>query len=105
MIEHLQELEQEIWAVLEVMEQMHVPLFNSCYDSGKLPHITDDMLVSVGKFLQKLPLAEVKEAMEIACKKKTYSVTATKFRYFCAICWNKIYRRETAEMAISGGTA
>jgi 5-methylcytosine-specific restriction endonuclease McrA len=44
---------------------------------------------TVGMFLQKLPLHEVAEAMEIACDYLNEDEDAA-IKYFCGICWNKI---------------
>jgi hypothetical protein len=42
---------------------------------------------SIRNFLQHLPLPEVQEAMELACERMR---AGNVFRYFCAVCWNKI---------------
>lgn len=42
---------------------------------------------SIRNFLRYLPLPEVQEAMEISCERMRAGKV---FRYFCAVCWNKI---------------
>ena len=43
---------------------------------------------TIGMFLEKLPLHEVEESMEMAVSKMDDCDTSIK--YFCGICWNKI---------------
>lgn len=46
-------------------------------------------LISIKRFLEKLPFVVVKEAAEIAFAHGPHS-EARRFKYFCAICWNQI---------------
>jgi len=46
-------------------------------------------LQSIRIFLERLPFSEVFEAARIANAKWSYS-DGRHFRYFCAVCWNKI---------------
>lgn len=48
-------------------------------------------LQSIRMFLERLPFTEVLQAAEIANAKWSYS-GGRHFRYFCAVCWNKIKR-------------
>lgn len=49
---------------------------------------------STKRFLSLLPLEKVKDAMFIACTKKSEDPEEA-LRYFCGICWNWIKRPET----------
>ena len=45
--------------------------------------------VTVKKFIKELGLAEVENAMHVACSKMCWDENKA-LRYFCGICWNKI---------------
>jgi hypothetical protein len=49
---------------------------------------TDKFKRSVRVFVEKLPITEVEEAINIACENVDEPEDVT--RYFCGICWNKI---------------
>jgi hypothetical protein len=52
--------------------------------------LSDSSRLSIRRFLEKLPLAEVADAMEIACSRVGSGAV---FNYFCGICWSKIRER------------
>lgn len=49
---------------------------------------TESFKVSLKTFIEKLPVTDIEEAIEIACSRLNDPDKATK--YFCGICWNKI---------------
>ena len=51
--------------------------------------LTPSSLVTVRKFLEKLDVQQVIDAMENACTKSTIR-SGQEFKYFCGICWNII---------------
>lgn len=73
-----QRIEDECMEVVDVYER-----FNEGYT------LNDASLVTVRRFIEKLGMHEVVEAME-----RAYSNTKIRkgqeFKYFCGICWNKI---------------
>lgn len=71
-------LEDETWRVAAELER--VKRLDS-YDRKKLQ--------SIRMFLERLPFVEVMEAARITNAKWSYA-GGRHFRYFCAICWNKI---------------
>lgn len=70
------EEDDRIGTIVSIIDRMHIPIPDSCYDRGKEPRVTDDMWFSIGRFLKKLPIEEVQDAMEIACTKKRYYATS-----------------------------
>jgi hypothetical protein len=71
-------LEDEAWAIAAELERK--PKIDS-YDRRQLQ--------SIRMFLERLPFTEVMAAAEIANAKWSYG-GGRHFRYFCAVCWNKI---------------
>lgn len=71
-------LDDEAWRIAAELERN--PNLRS-YDRGNLQ--------SIKMFLERLTFTQVLEAAEIANAKWRYS-GGRHFRYFCAICWNKI---------------
>lgn len=57
--------------------------------------ITDNVNRSVARFLERLPFAEVLNALEVAqqAAKQKGLIPDAAFRYFCGVCWNKINTR------------
>lgn len=51
-------------------------------------------LLSIKRFLERLPLAEVMDAAEVAVA-RFYAGSERSFKYFCGVCWGKI--REAAK--------
>lgn len=49
---------------------------------------------TVRRFLTRLPLVRVNEAMALACSRKQYNPDAA-LKYFCGVCWNWIKNPET----------
>lgn len=49
---------------------------------------TTKFKLSLKTFIDKLPINEIEDAIEISCAKFHDPEEATK--YFCGICWNKI---------------
>ncbi len=56
--------------------------------------IKRDRLLSIKRFIEKMGVNDVLEAAELARAASIYSANGV-FRYFCAVCWNKI--REAGE--------
>ena len=50
--------------------------------------------ISVGRFIERLTLAVVIDAMEVACARLAGKPCADIFKYFCGVCWTKIRMRE-----------
>lgn len=61
-------------------------VYTSCY---KKYEFNERFRLSVKKFIKKLGVDEVIEAMEISCSKKGLNQNST-LTYFCGICWTKI---------------
>ncbi|MBG7616489.1 HNH endonuclease [Brevundimonas sp. BAL450] len=55
--------------------------------------IKRDRLVSIKRFIEKLGVNDVLEAAELARAARIYNDNGV-FRYFCAVCWNKIREGE-----------
>lgn len=76
-------IESEVWEVI------------ACFPKNR--NSTDgfrrDWFLSIQRFIQRLGVFEVLDAMQIASAKKPYA-SATTFRYFCGICWTKIREAE-----------
>lgn len=51
--------------------------------------IRRDWLLSIKRFIEKLPTPDVIDAAEIARAHDPFHETV-RFRYFCGVCWNKI---------------
>lgn len=75
-------LENEAWEVIHVLE-----------NSDKVESFDRKNFMSIKKFLEKLPLADVLRAAEITSSKWRYIGDAA-FRYFCGICWSMIRELE-----------
>lgn len=71
-------LDDETWRVAAELERIR-----------RLDSYDRKRLQSIRMFLEKLPFAEVMDAVHIANAKWSYS-GGRHFRYFCAVCWNKI---------------
>ena len=79
-------LEQETWDVAEIW----VERFG---EDG----IRKDYFQSIKRFIEKLGLDDVLEAMEIAVNRKWSANSA--FKYFCGICWAKVRESEDGQVA------
>lgn len=71
-------IEDEIWQIAEIFHP-------GCSEQG----LHRSYLQSIKSFLEKLGFHEVLEAMELAAARGIHS-DGRKFRYFCAVCWNKV---------------
>jgi hypothetical protein len=71
-------LDKEAWLVAAELERVK-----------RLESYNRKQFQSIRMFLERLPFAEVMEAAHITNAKWSYS-GGRHFRYFCAVCWNKI---------------
>lgn len=71
-------IENETWEVAEVLEP-------GSSEKG----FNRRNLFSIGKFIEKLGIHEVKDAAGYAYHRKPWSENQ-RFKYFCGICWKKI---------------
>lgn len=55
--------------------------------------LTDSSMLTIRKFLERLDVIDVCDAMEIAFTRTSVRAN-TEFKYFCGICWNLIKGRE-----------
>lgn len=74
--------EADVWEVIEA-------LFGAT-------ETTHARFQSVARFLERLPLHEVKDAANIARGAKPWS-EPQRFKYFCGICWRKIERAQDGQ--------
>lgn len=72
-----QRLDDEAWRVIDAM-------------FGPREHISRDWFNSARRFVDKLGLADVLEAAELAVGRVGWDSDGAVFRYFCGVCWNKI---------------
>jgi hypothetical protein len=72
-------LEGEMWHIAEIFDP-------GCSKKG----IDRGYLRSIKSFIDKLGFHEVLEAMDLAISKQHIYSESRRFRYFCAVCWNKI---------------
>jgi len=71
-------IEEEAWVVAAALEcKKSVDSYNRAN------------LLSIKRFLERLPFSEVMDAAEIAAARFSYSKTR-EFKYFCGVCWSKI---------------
>jgi len=70
-------IEKEAWVVIERLEGCEV----GGYDTKRI--------LSIKRFIGLLPINEILEAADITASKFTY-IGAKQWKYFCAVCWNKI---------------
>jgi hypothetical protein len=75
-------LENEAWEVAEVL---------MC--KSNLESYNRENLLSIKRFLERLPLTEVLEAAEIAVIRMRVG-SSSGFKYFCGVCWAKIREAE-----------
>ena len=75
--------EEDVWQVFDVLEGRR--------------ETTHAYFESVRRFLDRLPLERVVEAAEIARARMGWKGYATRFRYFCGICWRFIKEEEGGE--------
>jgi DNA-directed RNA polymerase subunit RPC12/RpoP len=75
-------IESEAWDVARALE---------C--NPKLESYSRANLMSIKKFLERLPLQDVIDSAETAVGRHIYSKNRT-FTYFCGICWSKIREAE-----------
>jgi len=52
---------------------------------------------TINKFVNKIGLQEVKEAMNIACSRHGYDPESV-LKYFCGICWKKIRKKDEGKL-------
>lgn len=71
-------LKQELWDIISELES-----------DENIDSYDKKRTASIKIFLNKLPFHDVIEAAEITNSRFNY-ITARAFRYFCAICWNKL---------------
>lgn len=71
-------IDQQAWSIAAELER-----------NEKLDSYSRKGLQSIRVFLERLPFEEVLDAARIANAKWGYS-GGRHFRYFCAVCWNKI---------------
>ncbi len=74
--DHEARKETDIWDVIEVL-----------YGETSTTH---ERFNGVKRFLERLPYEEVMEAARIARANMSHYGQVRKFKYFCAVCWNKI---------------
>lgn len=72
-------IEQQAWMVVAELECVE---FAESYNRTRL--------LSIKRFLENLPVSEVLEAAEITIARWGNATKDRNFKYFCAICWNKI---------------
>lgn len=72
-------IEQQAWMVVAELQGVD---FAESYNRARL--------LSIKKFLELLPVSEVIEAAEITIARWGETTKDRTFKYFCAICWNKI---------------
>jgi hypothetical protein len=72
-------VEDEMWRVAEEFRP-------GCSKEG----LSRSYLQSIKMFLAKLDFYEVLDAMELTMSKTHIYSDSARFRYFCAVCWNKI---------------
>ena len=79
-------IEEEKWAIAEALEP------------GSSTHgFNKRSLLSIVRFLDRLPFHMVLEAAEITNARMHFHGSAARFRYFCAVCWNKVTEFENTE--------
>lgn len=71
-------------AKLDAQIDAVIDVFRSAFDGYTL---NDSTRPSIKAFLEKLPLLEVSDAMDLACSRVSRDAA---FRYFCGVCWRKI---------------
>lgn len=79
LLEKAERIEQQAWMVVVALED------NELVDS-----YNRSRLLSIKRFLELLPVAEIIEAANITLAKWGSVEKDRAFKYFCAICWNKI---------------
>lgn len=92
----IQEREAQIKGYYDVMQAAKIRLendtdvveeiFSNFFDWEFLPPRDR---ISVRRFIERLGVHDVSDAMERACIKRPYSKSGS-FKYFCGICWSKI---------------
>ena len=80
-------LEEETWLIVNVLAGKQMKKF----DRGAL--------ISIKRFLEKLPFHVVLDAAEIAKAKCGCWSESRLFRYFCGICWKKLAEQEHGAIA------
>ena len=72
-------IDQQAWMVVAALEGVE---FAESYNRSRL--------LSIKRFLELIPVAEVMDAAEITLAKCGSTTKDRAFKYFCAVCWNKI---------------
>lgn len=84
--QRLDRIEDEAWDVARVLE---------C--NAKLDTYSRANLLSIKRFLERLPLPLVMHAADLALAYAPAHSKPRRFRYFCAVCWNQIRAVEGGE--------
>jgi hypothetical protein len=53
---------------------------------------------SIRNFVKRMPVAEIREAIDIAFARFPNGNPSTRFRFFCGVCWRKIKQKEASNV-------
>lgn len=94
----VQEREQQLLGFQEILEQRRQRVDDECWRVMRTLYgescnsVPRDEFMSVRRFVDRLGVHEVVEAAEISLAARVSQWK--RFRYFCAVCWNKIRKLE-----------